>query len=197
MDSPILPILIGGGVLAAVVLGSRRASAQDDDYGDGYGDGYGAGPYLNVPRIPTLPDIGGNEGGAGGYGGDPASGGDDQDYSNIPGGVSLPDIPGREYRDLPAGIRMPTPTGNLRINAGAVPDGEVRVQGYGPMQETGRRAIYDERFSTQAVRQRGLLLDVPAGFYIIAAWAGGRRVSSRATLNVTAGQAARVVLSPL
>jgi hypothetical protein len=86
MDSPILPILIGGGVLAAVVLGSRSASAQDDDYGDGYG----AGPYLNVPRIPTLPDIGGNEGGAGGYGDDPVSGGEDRDYSNIPGGVTPP-----------------------------------------------------------------------------------------------------------
>ena len=80
MDSPILPILLGGGVLAAIVLGTRKASAQDDEEYEGDGSMF-PGPI---------------NGDGGGFTYDP-NGGDDE-YSDIPGGAVPPrreDEPGR------------------------------------------------------------------------------------------------------
>jgi hypothetical protein len=56
MDSPILPILIGGGVLAAVVLGSRRASAQDRDAGGAGGAIDTGGLNFDLPVIDGAGD---------------------------------------------------------------------------------------------------------------------------------------------
>lgn len=157
MDSPILPILIGGGVLAAVVLGSRRASAQDRDAGGIPGAIDTGGLNFDLPVIDGAGDAGG--GGGGGF-------------------VSIPTIP-----DMPL---LPSTRLFITVRNDVPPESEVVVKGYGPMQDGGRRVVFEDRFDTRRVQTSGRLelSAVPPGFYMVEARMGGRRVSNLVRANV-------------
>lgn len=155
MDSPILPILIGGGVLAAVVLGSRRASAQDRDAG-------GAG---------GASDTGGLNFDGGGAGGDTGGGG---------GGGGLVWVPDIDDALLPSTRLFITVRNDVPPESEVVVKGYGTMQDGGRRVVFEDR--FDTRRVQTSGRLE--LSAVPPGFYMVEARMGGRRVSNLVRANV-------------